>query len=395
MRKIILAFLMTIMTASLAAADTLYLRDGRTVRGTLLGFINGRFVFRATTDSTSSAARPNDNVRPRVPDAETRRDEPGEVLFFRPNQVERIEIEGRSLDDARFQIRTVDVALGPNWIDSGVDLRRGERVQIRASGTILAGRTRITPDGLARSTDPNAPLPRAAEGMLIGAVGNDPNAPILELGLSREFVADRDGRLYLTANRSSYTDTRGSFRVEIRTERDLRALSATRDEDNRRDDNDPFGRADNRNEPAPVRPRTTPSGQEQNTPARVNRTPQEKTISVPGNSRGIDTGIDLRAGDQVTITATGNITAGRRAGVVSADGGRPGLGAIVGTYPVPNAGVGALIGYIRLPNGQMSQPFAVGSQQTLNVPVDGRLFLAINDDNYNDNSGSFSVTIVY
>ena len=121
----------------------------------------------------------------------------GEVIFLRPRDIDRIEIDGRSLDDARYQTRTVDVSLGSNWIDSGVDVKRGERVRVDATGTIYAGRTRITPAGLS-TTDPNAPLPRAAEGELIGAIGNDYDSPIIEIGASREFVADRDGRLYLT-----------------------------------------------------------------------------------------------------------------------------------------------------------------------------------------------------
>jgi hypothetical protein len=311
-------------------------------------------------------------------------------VFFRPNEIERIEIEGRSLDEARYESRTVDVALGPNWIDSGVDLRRGQRVQIKANGTIYAGRTRITPDGL-RSTDPNAPLPRAAEGVLIGAVSNDPGSPIVELGLSREFVADRDGRLYLTANRSSYTDARGSFTVQVRTEREFRAA-----DDDRDNNNDGFGRRNRNENPAPVRPRTSTDSYPGGTSTTDNRRQREKTLAVPGNIRnGVDTGIDLRSGDQVTITATGNITAGRRAGVVSPEGGRVGAASIIGTYPVPNAGVGALIGFIRLTSGQVSQAFYVGSQLTFNAPADGRLYLLANDDNYNDNSGSFDVRIVY
>ncbi|HEU4593637.1 MAG TPA: hypothetical protein VFS10_00620, partial [Pyrinomonadaceae bacterium] len=59
----------------------------------------------------------------------------------------------------------------------------------------------------------------------------------------------------------------------------------------------------------------------------------------------------------------------------------------------PAAGAGALIGILRTPGGQQSQPFLVGSQVTFNAPADGRLFLLINDDNYSDNSGSFSVRI--
>ena len=216
MRKIILALTIVLLAASFVAADTIYLRDGRTIRGTVLGFINGRFVVRVSGQSS-----PNTGPAARESGISTRSD--AEIQYFRPTEVERIEIEGRSLDEAKFDTRTVQVGLDSNWIDSGVDLRRNERVQISASGTILAGRSRITPDGL-RTSDPNSPLPRAGEGMLIGAVGSDRDSPILELGSTREFTADRDGRLYLTANRSSYNDARGSFTVQIRHERDLAAL---------------------------------------------------------------------------------------------------------------------------------------------------------------------------
>ena len=46
MRKIILALAIVLFAASFAVADTIYLRDGRTIHGTLLGFVNGRFVVR-------------------------------------------------------------------------------------------------------------------------------------------------------------------------------------------------------------------------------------------------------------------------------------------------------------------------------------------------------------
>jgi hypothetical protein len=392
MRKIILALLITIMAATFAAADTIYLRNGQTVQGTVLGFVNGRFAVKLTAPiriNTQTGAQSNTTAQAT--------NEIGDVVFIRPRDIERVEIEGRSIDEARYLTRTVQVELGPNWVDTGIDLRRGERVQINASGTIVAGRTRITPGGL-RSTDPNAPVPRAAEGVLIGAVGNDPNSPIIEIGLNREFIADRDGRLYLTANRSSYTDARGAFTAQIRREVNFnQGVAGNRRNDNNVDDNDPndlFGTGNNSNNSAQVRPRNSGGYPTSTT---TERTATEKTIEVPGNSRGTDTGIDLRTGDSLSITATGNITAGRRAGVVSPDGGRVSAAATLGagTYPVPTAGVGSLIGYIRLTNGQLTQPFVVGSQQTLTAPVDGRLFLLVNDDNYSDNSGSFSVRIVY
>jgi hypothetical protein len=360
MKKLVLALLIALFSASFVAADTIYLRDGRSVRGTLLGFINGRFAVRV-----NNARVDNNTAR-----------EDGEIVFFRPNEVERIEIDGRSLDDLRYETKTVEVTLAPNWIDSGIDLRRNERVQVSASGTIVAGRSRITPDGL-RSTDPTAPLPRAAEGVLIGAVGEDSNAPIIELGGSREFAAERDGRLYLTVNRGSYTDARGAFTVQIKRERDM---TAQNDQEYGR--RNPTGRIRSRN-------RGTVAGG-------PDRAPRELTIDVAGTSRGTDTNLDVRAGDQITFTAGGTVIAGRRIGQVGPEGARStGFGSVIGTRPVASAGAGALIGYIRTPDGQTSQPFLIGSQSTISAPVDGRLYLAINDDDYSDNGGSFSVKITY
>ena len=363
MRKIILALIIVMAAASFAVADTIHLRDGRTINGTLLGFINGRFVVRVEPRYSTLPSATSD------PEIARRRANEGEIQYFRPDEVERIEIEGRSIEDTRMETSTVQVTLESNWIDSGINLRRNQRVQISASGLITAGRTRITPDGL-RSSDPTSPLPSSAEGMLIGAVGDDRNAPILELGSSREFTADRAGRLYLTANRGSYADARGSFTVQIKSERGVDSAGNDR--------------------PGRIRSRNRDSGDDRN------RNQREVTINVPGTSRGTDTGLDVRAGDQIFFTATGTVIAGQRVGQVGADGAAAtGFGSVMNARPLPSAGVGALIGYTRTSSGQSSAPFLIGSQLAGTVPTDGRLILLINDDNYGDNSGSFSVRIRY
>ncbi len=353
MRKIIIAFLVTMMAASFVAADTIYLRDGRTIRGTVLGFLDGRFVVRLSGSQSGGQAAAGSTG------------DGGEIQYFDPQDIQRIEIDGRSLDEARFQTRTVNVTLGPDWIDSGVYVRRGQRVRVRASGIIEAGRRRISPAGL-RSTDPNAPLPNAPEGELIGAITNDPNAPIMEFGTSREFVADNDGDLFFTINRGDYSDVRGSYNVQVMTDRT-----------------------------APSNDSSTGAFGNNGGGSRAARTPREVSITVPGNSQGTDTGIDLRAGDQVTITATGTVNPGPRVGNVTPDGGRVGFGALFGQYPVANAGPGALVAYIRQANGQNTAPFLIGSQQTFTSPTDGRLVLLINDDDYSDNTGSFTARIRY
>lgn len=359
MKKFILALTILLLTASFAVADTIYLRDGRTIRGTLVGFVNGRFVVRVESRYSTTSGGTSDRNRGNE----------GEIQYFRPDEVDRIEIEGRSLADSNMESTTVQVALDSNWVDSGVNLRRNQRVQIDASGVITVGRSRISPDGLQRN-DPTAPLPGANEGRLIGAIGDDSRAPIIDLGSSREFTADRDGRLYLTANRGSYDGAGGNFNVVIKRER---------------------GGDSGSGRPGRIRSRNRPIG-DGNT---GNRT-QERTITVPATSRGTDTGIDVRAGDTINFTATGMIVAGQRVGQVGPDGGTSsGFGSVVNARPVPSAGVGALIAVIRMANGQLSQPYLVGPQLAGTIPVDGRLILLINDDNYNDNSGSFSVRIRY
>lgn len=396
MKKLVLVLLIILGSVSIAAADTIYLRGGTTLRGNVLGFINGRFAVQLTANGTLTTNPVNNRNPSSNTSATTRTVSAGEVVFLRPRDIDRIEIDGRSLDDARYQTRTVDVSLGANWVDSGIDVRRGERVRVDATGTIYAGRMRITPAGLS-TTDPNSPLPRAAEGELIGVIGNDYDSPIIEIGAGREFVADRDGRLYLTINRGNYTDARGAFNARIRKEVDLTAMSRTADDNNVNDNYDPFGTNGSETGTAPVRSRTD-SGRNYPPNTRPTGRTLTRTVDVPGNQpRGVDTGIEFRTGDQVTISASGNVTAGRRAGVVSPEGGRQNAGAVFGatTYPVPTAGVGALIGYIVSNNGQTSQPFYIGSQSTFTTPVDGRLYLMVNDDNYSDNSGSFSARITY
>jgi hypothetical protein len=402
MKKLFLVLLLILASVSIAAADTVYLRGGATLRGNVLGFINGRFAIQLTSNATIPVNQGNNRSQGNTAGA-TRTVSAGEVVFLRPRDIERIEIDGRSLDDARYQTRTIDVAMDSNWIDSGVDLKRGERVRVDATGAINIGRRRISPAGLS-TTDPNAPLPRAAEGELIGAIGTEYDSPIIELGASREFVADRAGRLYLTPNLTTNPSRSndsfygsGVYKVQIRREVDLGAMSRIDDSRNQNDDSyDPFSYpGDSGSGPAATRSRGP--GNNQGGGRQSNRT-LEKVVEVPGNqSRGVDTGIDLRTGDQVTISASGNVTAGRRAGVVSPEGGRQSAAAVFGatTYPVPTAGVGALIGYIVSNNGQTTQPFYVGTQLTFTASADGRLYLSVNDDNYSDNSGSFSARIVY
>jgi PA-IL-like protein len=110
------------------------------------------------------------------------------------------------------------------------------------------------------------------------------------------------------------------------------------------------------------------------------------TINVPANQAWTDTGINVNAGDRVAFQASGEIQFGRTAGMTATPDGN---GSMRGNYPDPSVPVGALIG--KIGNGA---PFGIGMQtQALGMPATGRLFLGVNDNDYSDNSGAFTVSI--
>ncbi len=122
-------------------------------------------------------------------------------------------------------------------------------------------------------------------------------------------------------------------------------------------------------------------------PAEVGTTGEGQSVTVQANQAWTDTGMNVRRGQPMIFTTSGEIQvgAGRPAG---AEGTDP-SGADTSKYPIRGMGLGGLIG--RVGN---SAPFRIGSStQPIRMPATGRLFLGVNDDHHNDNSGSFSVAV--
>lgn len=98
-------------------------------------------------------------------------------------------------------------------------------------------------------------------------------------------------------------------------------------------------------------------------------------IEVPANQAWTDTGIDLRAGDSIVITAEGAVE--QPPGKSSGSEGQPrGFRDLLKAYPVNQGGLGALIG--RIGSNDAAQPFLVGGRKELTVRRAGRLFLGVN-----------------
>jgi hypothetical protein len=108
------------------------------------------------------------------------------------------------------------------------------------------------------------------------------------------------------------------------------------------------------------------------------------TVRVDANQSWIDTGLNVGRFERIAFNVGGTIEVAP--GASAGPGGNTSVQR--GNYPVRNAPAGALIG--RIGNGS---PFLIGTNSEMRMPGAGRLMLGINDDGFNDNSGSFSVNI--
>jgi Ca2+-binding EF-hand superfamily protein len=110
-------------------------------------------------------------------------------------------------------------------------------------------------------------------------------------------------------------------------------------------------------------------------------------VAVSGTSRWTDMRVFVNQGDIITFDSQGEVqlsTGGED--VATTAGARSGRTA--SNAPLPSALAGALIG--RIGN---SMPFGVGNQRQITAPATGQLFLGVNDDYLQDNSGEFRVRV--
>jgi hypothetical protein len=110
-------------------------------------------------------------------------------------------------------------------------------------------------------------------------------------------------------------------------------------------------------------------------------------VTVAANTAWTGTGITVKKGDRVSFQASGQIQYAVGGG---APAGPDGNGNVTNPrFPVAAMPVGGLIGKVGT-----SAPFPIGANtQPITMPADGRLMLGINDTEFADNSGSFSVVV--
>jgi heat shock protein HtpX len=115
------------------------------------------------------------------------------------------------------------------------------------------------------------------------------------------------------------------------------------------------------------------------------------SLTVPGTQEWTDTGVTVNAGDTLGITATGQVYIDPSY-PQSPDGDASCTPAAnyssqSATFPAPNLACWSLVA--RIGTGP---PFEVGSSATVTT-TSGRLYLGVNDGDFSDNSGSWTVRI--
>jgi len=115
---------------------------------------------------------------------------------------------------------------------------------------------------------------------------------------------------------------------------------------------------------------------------------RERQVNVTAREAWTDSGIDLRAGQMIYFQASGETRWGpnRRDGAAGERNSPSNAG-----RPLPDRPAAALVARI----GQNDLVFIGADQGPFRIRSNGRLYLGINDDFFQDNTGSLRVTVSY
>ncbi len=232
--------------AAIARADTIRLRDGSIIRGDIIAFGDQQFsvLVGANTrgrrsrvtiymedvdtiefDRAATIAGANTSNTGTIDtgasstDAETTTATPTPVRGVINPSNPRVTSPASNapatvaLREATLRVRGDATTNG--WTNSGITVRRGQRLRVTSSGRIALGNGRFaTPAGVATLPDEGKLMANEATGGLIAVIGDD-NDEFIFVGARREFTAQRDGVLFLGVNEGNLTDNTGNYDVVI------------------------------------------------------------------------------------------------------------------------------------------------------------------------------------
>ncbi|MBS1806699.1 MAG: hypothetical protein JST84_00740 [Acidobacteria bacterium] len=111
--------------------------------------------------------------------------------------------------------KSILVAAAADWTSTEIKVKKGQRISITATGQVDLGSNRISsPNGIQLS-DPKRLILTSPTGSLIAVIGDD-NDEFIHIGNQADFVAERDGVLFLSINEGNLKDNNGSFSAKVR-----------------------------------------------------------------------------------------------------------------------------------------------------------------------------------
>ncbi len=123
--------------------------------------------------------------------------------------------------------------------------------------------------------------------------------------------------------------------------------------------------------------------------------PSSQQFTLLGASEWDSSGIAVQSGQTITISASGQVYIGAQSDAsldYEAPAGDPGLSTANlggGKFAAPGLVPWSLVGRI----GQNGTPFEIGAGTTITAAAAGHLYLSVNDNNFGDNSGNWTVNV--
>src|SRR3989442_9925042 len=230
----VVAFALVFAVSVPVLADTIRLKDGSVIRGQIVSFKNEQFtilvgsgtrgrksritVFMEDVESIDFDSAPGDEASNTAPSQPTYQPP---VNTTRPSNPPQTQPSTNTSSNPTFfpvNVRVRGDNSSNGWTNSGLVVRRGQRLRISASGRVSLGNNRFsTPDGLPNVPDREKLIRNQPTGGLIAVIGDD-NDDFIFVGSSRDFVAQRDGVLFLGVNEGNLSDNTGTFEVTIEAE---------------------------------------------------------------------------------------------------------------------------------------------------------------------------------
>jgi len=240
--RVLLVSTLLLSLVSPLLADTIKLKDGSVIRGQVIGFKDQQFTIliganskgrRGQTtvyvedvesiefDSTSGGAVSQTNEsaanisQPSRPTPQNNQSD-GSNSNSRVGEAPPPISANPTFFTIKVSVRADNANNG--WTNSGLVVRKGQRLRINASGRVSLGRGRFsTPVGLATISDNEKLMRNEPTGALIAVIGDD-NDDFILIGPRRDFVAQRDGVLFLGVNEGDLADNTGTYDVVIEAE---------------------------------------------------------------------------------------------------------------------------------------------------------------------------------